>query len=54
MAKEQAEEIATAITSPQTDAVEDDAWYDLTGRKLQGKPTWKGVFIHLGKKVAIN
>lgn len=53
-AKEQAEEIATAVTSPQTDAVEDDVWYDLTGRKLQGKPTWKGVFIHLGKKVAIN
>lgn len=53
-AKEQAEEIATAITSAQTDAAEDDAWYDLTGRKLQGKPTRKGVFIHLGKKVVIN
>ncbi len=28
-------------------------WYDLLGRKLQGKPTQKGLFIRNGKKVVI-
>ena len=28
----------------------DDAWYDLSGRRLSGKPTVKGVYIHGGKK----
>ena len=27
-----------------------DAWYTLDGRKLQGKPTTKGVYIYNGKK----
>ena len=31
----------------------DDAWYTLDGRKLQGKPTQKGVYINNGKKVVI-
>ena len=30
-----------------------DVWYTLDGRKLQGKPTAKGLFIHNGMKVAI-
>ena len=30
---------------------EDDAWYDLSGRKLGGKPTKSGLYIHNGKKV---
>lgn len=30
-----------------------DAWYDMTGRKLTGKPTKNGVYVHQGKKVAI-
>ncbi len=30
-----------------------DYWYSLDGRKLQGKPTSKGVFILNGKKVVI-
>jgi hypothetical protein len=29
------------------------AWYSLDGRKLQGKPTQKGVYINGGKKVVI-
>ena len=29
------------------------AWYSLDGRKLQGKPTQKGVYIMNGKKVVI-
>jgi hypothetical protein len=30
-----------------------DAWYDLSGRKLSGKPTTKGLYINNGKKVVI-
>ena len=33
--------------------ITDDAWYDLQGRKLQGKPTQKGIYIHQGEKVVI-
>ena len=29
------------------------AWYTLDGRKLSGKPTVKGIYIHGGKKVVI-
>ena len=29
------------------------AWYTLDGRKLQGQPTLKGVYIHNGNKVVI-
>ena len=29
----------------------DDNWYDLSGRKLDGKPAKKGLYIHNGKKV---
>ena len=31
----------------------DAGWYDLSGRKLYGKPTKKGLYIHQGKKIAI-
>ena len=31
-----------------------DEWYDLQGRKLSGKPTQKGIYIHNGKKVVVN
>ena len=30
-----------------------DAWYDLSGRKLSGKPTKKGLYINNGRKVVI-
>lgn len=29
----------------------DDGWYDLNGRRLDGEPTAKGIYIHHGKKV---
>ena len=29
-------------------------WYTLDGRKLQGKPTKKGIYINNGRKVIIN
>ena len=30
-----------------------DGWYDMSGRKLEGKPTKKGIYINNGRKVAI-
>lgn len=30
-----------------------DGWYDMNGRKLDGKPTKKGLYIHNGRKVVI-
>jgi hypothetical protein len=27
----------------------DDSWYTLDGRRLSGKPTAKGLYIHKGK-----
>ena len=30
-----------------------DAWYTLDGRRLQGKPTTKGIYIYKGKKRAL-
>ena len=30
-----------------------DAWYDLQGRRVSGKPTAKGIYINNGKKVVI-
>ena len=33
--------------------VQCDSWYTLDGRKLQGKPTKKGVYINGGRKVVI-
>ena len=43
----------TDITPATTQSTLDDAWYDLNGRKLSGKPTQKGVYIYNGKKVVI-
>ena len=33
--------------------VSDNSWYDLSGRKLQGKPNKKGVYIKNGRKVVV-
>ncbi len=30
-----------------------DIWYSLEGRRLQGKPTVKGIYIHNGRKVVV-
>lgn len=42
----------TGIDSVTDDGAEGD-WYDLSGRKLAGKPQTKGVYIHQGKKIVI-
>ena len=41
----------TGIQAVGSDKTEDAAWYSLGGRKLEGAPTTKGVFIKQGKKV---
>ena len=42
--------ISTTNFSNSTNA---DSWYTLDGRKLDGKPTTKGLYIHSGRKVVI-
>ena len=45
----------TAIDNVQWSMVngQSDSWYTIDGRKLNGKPTKKGLYIYNGKKVAI-
>mgnify|MGYP002522597480 CR=1 FL=1 len=31
----------------------DNVWYSLDGRKLNGKPTSKGIYVNKGKKVSL-
>ena len=30
-----------------------DTWYDINGRRLNGQPTTKGVYIHNGRKEVV-
>lgn len=39
----------SAINSVKT-IVADGTWYDLSGRRLQGAPTQKGIYVHNGRK----
>jgi hypothetical protein len=43
----------TEVVSLKADnpAMADGPWYDLQGRRLDGEPTRKGIYIHYGKKV---
>ncbi|MDE6002649.1 MAG: hypothetical protein K2G76_04055, partial [Prevotella sp.] len=43
----------TGISSIGHDTFETDVWYDIQGRKLQGRPTQKGVYIQNGRKVIV-
>ena len=49
------EEIATEIISMEDgrSQMEDDSWYTLSGIRLDGKPTEKGIYLFNGKKVVI-
>ena len=44
---------ATGVGSIENGKLTIDNWYDLNGRKLQGMPTKKGVYIMNGKKVVV-
>ena len=43
----------TGISGINADNTEDGDWYDLNGRKLQGTPTTKGIYIKNGKKQVV-
>lgn len=45
----------TAIGTLDTETGEIDfsGWYDMSGHKLSGKPTKKGIYINNGRKVVI-
>ena len=45
-------QVITGIDSVKVSAV-NSVWYDLNGRKLEGNPTKKGVYIQNGRKVVI-
>ena len=49
------EDDATSIEVPIEEIFGEDSsdWYTLDGRKLQSRPTQKGIYIHNGKKIAI-
>ena len=42
-----------SLTEDGRSKMEDDAWYDLNGYKLAGKPTQRGIYIHNGRKEAV-
>ena len=44
---------ATAIENYRQEASTTNDWYTLDGRKLEGKPTRKGLYIKNGKKVVV-
>ena len=49
------EEIVTEIISMEDgrSQMEDDSWYTLSGIRLDGKPTEKGIYLFNGKKVVV-
>ena len=43
----------TPVANINTNAPQTDTWYSISGQRLQGKPTTKGVYIHNGKKEVV-
>ena len=43
----------TNLTTILAEGEEEGQWYDLQGRRLQGKPTQRGLYIRNGKKEII-
>ena len=43
----------TGIVDNKRETITNNHWYDLSGRKLSGKPTRKGLYIHNGKTVLV-
>lgn len=48
-----AEEGTTGLETIENEEPTIDNWYDLSGRKLNGMPKTKGIFIKNGKRVAV-
>ena len=47
-AKDNTSGIQNIVTGSQT-----EGWYDLSGRKLAGKPAAKGIYVNDGRKVTV-
>ena len=48
------DEESTAVEMVNSKSVNNKSdWYDLSGRKLNGQPTQKGIYVNNGKKIAI-
>jgi hypothetical protein len=47
------EETTTGIVDNKRETITNNHWYSLDGRKLDGKPTQKGLYIVNGRKVVI-
>ena len=47
-------EVTGIKTTNSTNYTDSDAWYDMSGRKLDGKPTKAGLYIHGNRKVVVN
>jgi arabinogalactan endo-1,4-beta-galactosidase len=43
----------TGISSVNTKHADNDTWYTLDGRRLNGKPAARGLYIHNGKKIIV-
>ena len=43
----------TDITSVKANETEAAAYYDLSGRRMSGKPTEKGIYVKDGKKILV-
>jgi len=52
--KGQGEGSATAIGTIEASEADHDAWYTLDGRRLQQKPSQKGIYIRNGQKVVVS
>ena len=48
------EEDASGIRQTNATLVDNDSWYSIDGRRLQGPPTRKGVYLNRGRKVVVN
>ena len=46
--------IGTISTKTGEGTIDSGAWYSLDGRRIEGKPSTKGVYVNNGKKVIIN
>ena len=47
------ESVPTSITKPAADKTLSADWFTLDGRRLQYRPTTKGIFIHHNKKIVL-
>ena len=45
--------VATNISEASQEKVQNNDWFSLDGRKLNGRPTEKGIYIHNGRKVIV-